>query len=241
MAAFIRATTPAVCASDKWAYLCTICKVLCPKMVAISSSDAPCIARYEANVCWRSWKRKLVIPAHWTELAKASLVLSGFLRVASGKTREVSKRLPFACCFNKSKAKPVQGTALRSPFLVSWKVSVPRFRSTSGQRSESSSPLLAPVEMAKTTMRYRYRFRLCLQAASKRSRSSSVRKRTRPRGSLGFLTLLTGFSLTHCHSTARLNAWLSTARYRHTVEFFRVLASLSRYATIRAGVISESA
>jgi hypothetical protein len=44
-----------------------------------------------------------------------------------------------ACCLSKTSAEPVRGTVRRSPFLVWWKVSVPRLRSTSGQRGERSS------------------------------------------------------------------------------------------------------
>ena len=45
IAAFIRSTTPALCDSDRWAYLCTIASVLCPSTAAISFRLAPFIAR----------------------------------------------------------------------------------------------------------------------------------------------------------------------------------------------------
>lgn len=54
MAAFIRLTTLAVWASDKWLYRFTICRVLCPKVSAISARLAPFIARYDAAECLRS-------------------------------------------------------------------------------------------------------------------------------------------------------------------------------------------
>jgi hypothetical protein len=108
---------------------------------------------------------------------------------------------------------PVNGTALRSPFLVAWKVSVPRFRSTSGQRKESNSPLLAPVAKASMTTKYRYGLRLTWQAVRRLCRSLSLRKRTLPRGFLGLLTLRRGESSSHYHSlTAMVKTWDNAAR-----------------------------
>jgi hypothetical protein len=49
---------------------------------------------------------------------KASRIPTGLVPVLSGNTKGVSRRRTLTCCVRTSKAYPVSGTALRSPFLV---------------------------------------------------------------------------------------------------------------------------
>src|SRR5262249_12497256 len=138
--------------SLRWAYRLTMARVLCPSTSAISCKLAPFMARYDAAVCRRSWKWKFSTPARLTAPCHDDRILAGRVPVGCGHTNEGPIPLTLACWRVKARAWPVNGTARRSPFLVSWKVSVLRFRSISDQYSESSSPLLAPVERARITI-----------------------------------------------------------------------------------------
>ena len=74
--------------------------------------------------------------------------LHGYQAVFPCGIREDQHRVeaPYLCILaHQGESWPVNGTARRSPFFVSWKV-IPRFRSTSGQRSESNSPPSARSE-----------------------------------------------------------------------------------------------
>src|SRR4030095_1911111 len=91
------------------------------------------------------------MPARSTALSKAPPIPSGLVPVRSRKTRAVLSLRTLACWARTAQLFPVRGAERVPPFLVSRKVSIFRFRSTSDQRRVSNSPLLAPVDNAKTT------------------------------------------------------------------------------------------
>ena len=97
--------------SDKCAYLLTMLKVLCPRISAISASEAPFMARYEAVQCLRSCHVKSVIPAFFLAVSQGvckSIGVNGFLM--PGNSNGVSSRRTFACSCNNSNTSPAKGT-----------------------------------------------------------------------------------------------------------------------------------
>ena len=92
------------------------------------------------------------------------------------------------------KANPVSGTPRLSPFFVSSRRIIRRWKSTLDHVRPRISDLRAPVDNAKTTTGYKRGFLLLLHASRSLSRSSSLKNRTRPRDCLGFFTRLNGSS-----------------------------------------------
>jgi len=153
-----RSSTNRRCSVDRCEYLLTIASVLCPRIAAISSVEAPLMAKCDAALWRRSWNRKSARRALCRAvshgfvrsfgLIAASGVLGFFL---PGKISGVSRRRTLRRVSRTSYTGETSGIERREPFLVWRSVNCRRWKSTSRHSKLRTSPRRMPVHNASST------------------------------------------------------------------------------------------
>ena len=152
--------------------------LLCPSTSCICRSGTPALAIAEAAECLRSWKRESSSPAFLANLLKRCKTSTGPSLFSAGNTQSTD---PMNLLLNRQQsnffAGSLRGTFRISRFLVSLKITVLFFKSTSLHFKPQISSCRTPVNKASNTTSWR--FWSFLQTSSNRCCSSSVRYRVR--------------------------------------------------------------